>query len=321
MSEQPLKSKPQVKIGIRSSTLTIFLIFAVMCTVMSFASPAFIKISNLLSTARSFSAIAIAGIGVSMIIITGGIDLSVGSVYGLAGVVSAMSVISGVPLVLAILLGILAGAAVGAVNGSMVVFLRLPPFIATMGSMQIARGICYIVTQGYPVSGLPESYSWLGQGYLLAVPVPVWCMLIIAIIFSIFLNKTTTGRRIFATGGNEEATRISGINTKRIKILAYTLGSALASIAGIITASKLGVGQPTAGGGFEMDAIAAVVIGGASLSGGEGTVVGTIIGAAIIGVLRNALVLLSVQSYWQTPIIGLVIIVAVSIDQLRKARS
>ncbi|MEG2623644.1 MAG: ABC transporter permease, partial [Clostridia bacterium] len=279
------------------------------------------KISNLLSTARSFSAIAIAGIGVSMIIITGGIDLSVGSVYGLAGVVSAMSVISGVPLVLAILLGILAGAAVGAVNGSMVVFLRLPPFIATMGSMQIARGICYIVTQGYPVSGLPESYSWLGQGYLLAVPVPVWCMLIIAIIFSIFLNKTTTGRRIFATGGNEEATRISGINTKRIKILAYTLGSALASIAGIITASKLGVGQPTAGGGFEMDAIAAVVIGGASLSGGEGTVVGTIIGAAIIGVLRNALVLLSVQSYWQTPIIGLVIIVAVSIDQLRKARS
>ncbi|MEG0936320.1 MAG: ABC transporter permease, partial [Clostridia bacterium] len=184
-----------------------------------------------------------------------------------------------------------------------------------------ARGICYIVTQGYPVSGLPESYSWLGQGYLLAVPVPVWCMLIIAIIFSIFLNKTTTGRRIFATGGNEEATRISGINTKRIKILAYTLGSALASIAGIITASKLGVGQPTAGGGFEMDAIAAVVIGGASLSGGEGTVVGTIIGAAIIGVLRNALVLLSVQSYWQTPIIGLVIIVAVSIDQLRKARS
>ncbi|MEG0987087.1 MAG: ABC transporter permease, partial [Clostridia bacterium] len=130
-----------------------------------------------------------------------------------------------------------------------------------------------------------------------------------------------TGRRIFATGGNEEATRISGINTKRIKILAYTLGSALASIAGIITASKLGVGQPTAGGGFEMDAIAAVVIGGASLSGGEGTVVGTIIGAAIIGVLRNALVLLSVQSYWQTPIIGLVIIVAVSIDQLRKARS
>ena len=304
----------------KSSTVSIFLILLVMCAIMAFSSPAFMKITNILSTARSFSAIAIAGIGVSMVIITGGIDLSLGSVYGLAGVVSALCVVSGIPLFLSLLLGIAAAALVGLANGAMVVYLKLPPFIATLGTMQIARGICYITTQGYPVSGLPESYSVLGQGYFLGVPVPIWVMVVIAILFAIFLNQTTTGRRIFALGGNEEATRISGINTKKLKVLVYTLCSALGGLAGIITASKLGVGQPTAGSGFEMDAIAAVVIGGASLSGGEGTVTGTIIGAAIIGVLRNALVLLSVDSYWQTPIIGCVIILAVSIDQFRKSR-
>ena len=304
----------------RSSTISIFLILVVMCAIMAAVSPAFIKITNILSTARSFSAIAVAGIGVSMIIITGGIDLSIGSVYGLAGVISAMLVVSGVPLIPGILGGMLLGSVVGALNGLMVVYLKLPPFIATMGTMQIARGICYIITQGYPVNNLPMEYTVLGQGYLLGIPVPIWVMVLIAILFAIFLNTTTTGRRIFALGGNEEATRISGINTKRLKVLVYTLGAALAGLAGIITASKLGVGQPTAGIGFEMDAIAAVVIGGASLSGGEGTVTGTIIGAAIIGVLRNALVLLSVDSYWQTLIIGCVIILAVTIDQLRKGR-
>lgn len=311
---------PGKKLVQRSSTISIFLILVVMCAIMAIVSPAFIKISNILSTARSFSAIAVAGIGVSMIIITGGIDLSIGSAYGLAGVISAMLVVSGMPLIPGILGGMLLGSVVGVLNGLMVVYLKLPPFIATMGTMQIARGVCYIITQGYPVNNLPAEYTVLGQGYLLGIPVPIWVMVFVAILFAIFLNMTTTGRRIFALGGNEEATRISGINTKRLKVLVYTLGAALAGLAGIITASKLGVGQPTAGIGFEMDAIAAVVIGGASLSGGEGTVTGTIIGAAIIGVLRNALVLLAVDSYWQTLIIGCVIILAVTIDQLRKGR-
>ena len=312
--------KPGNKLIQRSSTISIFIILVVMCAIMAAVSPAFIKISNILSTARSFSTIAVAGIGVSMIIITGGIDLSIGSAYGLAGVISAMLVVSGVPLIPGILGGMLLSSVVGLLNGLMVVYLKLPPFIATMGTMQIARGVCYIITQGYPVNNLPAEYTVLGQGYLLGIPVPIWVMAFIAIVFAVFFNTTTTGRRIFALGGNEEATRISGINTRRLKVLVYTLGAALAGLAGIITASKLGVGQPTAGIGFEMDAIAAVVIGGASLSGGEGTVTGTIIGAAIIGVLRNALVLLSVDSYWQTLIIGCVIILAVTIDQLRKGR-
>ena len=303
----------------KNSTFSIFLILLVMCVVTAIAEPAFLKISNILSTARSFSAIAIAGIGVLMVIITGGIDLSIGSVYGLAGVISAFGCsLFGLPVALAMLLGVLAGAVFGACNGLMVVFFKLPPFIATLGTMQIARGLCTILTQGYPVSNLPAGYMYLGQGEFLRIPMAIWCMIVIAVIFAVVLNKTVTGRRIFALGGNAEATRISGINTKALLVLVYTLGAALGSFAGIITASKLGVGQPTAGNGFEMDAIAAVVIGGASLSGGEGSVLGTIIGAAIIGILRNALVLLRVDSYWQTLIMGVVIIAAVTADQLRK---
>ena len=215
----------------------------------------------------------------------------------------------------------LSGVGCGVVNGLLVVYCKLPPYIATLGTQQIFRGICYITTRGYPISGLGEKYLWLGQSYFLGIPMAVYAMVIIVILFSIFRNMTTTGRRIFAMGGNEEATRISGINTTRLKILCFVLSGVTAAFAGIMNASKLGVSQPTAGTGFEMDAIASVVIGGSSLSGGEGTVTGTIIGAAIIGVLRNALVLLSVDSYFQTLIIGTVIIVAVSIDQIRKSRS
>lgn len=302
----------------KNSTFSIFLILLLMCLITAIAEPAFLKVSNILSTARSFSAIAIAGIGVLMIIITGGIDLSIGSVYGLAGVISAYCCsLFGMPVWIAMFMGVLSGAIFGALNGLMVIYCKLPPFIATLGTMQIARGLCTILTRGYPVSDLPAGYMFLGQGEFLGIPMAIWCMVIIAVIFAVFLNKTVTGRRIFAMGGNAEATRISGINTKFLTVLVYTLGAALGAFAGIITASKLGVGQPTAGTSFEMDAISAVVIGGASLTGGAGSVLGTVVGAAIIGVLRNALVLLRVDSYWQTLIMGVVIIVAVTADLLR----
>ena len=256
-----------------------------------------------------------------MVIMLGGIDISICAIYGLAGVVTALSIKGGVPAFPAILLGVLSGVACGLFNGLLVVYCKLPPYIATLGTQQIFRGICYITTRGYPISGLGEDFLWLGQGRFLGVPIAIYAMVIIVILFAVFRNKTTTGRRIFAMGGNEEATRISGINTTRLKLLCFILSGVTAAFAGIMNASKLGVSQPTAGTGFEMDAIASVVIGGSSLSGGEGTVVGTIIGAAIIGVLRNALVLLKVDSYFQTLIIGAVIIVAVSIDQIRKSKS
>ena len=307
--------------GSNASTITILLIFIAMCVGLTIAKPAFTDFTNLMNVARAFSAYAIAGLGVSMVIMLGGIDISICAIYGLAGVVSALAIKGGIPTVPAILLGILSGVGCGVVNGLLVVYCKLPPYIATLGTQQIFRGICYITTRGYPISGLGEKYLWLGQSYFLGIPMAVYAMVIIVILFSIFRNMTTTGRRIFAMGGNEEATRISGINTTRLKILCFVLSGVTAAFAGIMNASKLGVSQPTAGTGFEMDAIASVVIGGSSLSGGEGTVTGTIIGAAIIGVLRNALVLLSVDSYFQTLIIGAVIIVAVSIDQIRKSRS
>ncbi|MEI8200483.1 MAG: ABC transporter permease [Eubacteriales bacterium] len=270
---------------------------------------------------KLFVPIAIAGIGVCMIIITGGIDLSLGSVYGLAGVISTLVLSkTNLNVFFAIVLGVAAAAMFGLFNGLVIVKINLPPFIATLASMSIARGLCYVITQGYPITGIESDFFFIGQGSIAGIPTAVWCMVVVAIAFSIFLNKTVTGRRIYAVGGNEEATRISGVNTGKIKILVYTLCSALAGFAGIITASKLGIGQPTSGTGFEMDAIAAVAIGGASLSGGSGTVAGTIIGAAIMGILRNALVLLSVDAYWQQLIIGCVILIAVAADQISKKR-
>ena len=307
--------------GASASTITIAIIFVLLCTGLSIVQPAFLDSNNLLSTARAFSAYAIAGLGVSMVIMTGGIDISVGATYGLAATIVALAIKGGVPTELALILGLLTGLGCGLVNGSLVVYCKLPPMIATLGTQQIFRGICYITTRGYPISGLGEKFLWLGQGYFLGVPIAIYAMLIIVVLFAVFRNHTITGRRIFAMGGNAEATRISGINIKRLYILCYMLSGLTAAFAGIMNASKLGVSQPTAGNGFEMDAIASVVIGGSSLSGGEGTVIGTIIGAAIIGVLRNALVLLKVDSYFQTLIIGSVIIVAVSIDQIRKSKS
>lgn len=303
-----------------SSTLTILLILLLMSTALAIAAPAFLKTSNLLSTARNFSAIAVAGIGVSVVILTGNIDISVGSIYGLAGVSVAMLMKSGWALVPAVLAGMAVGGLCGLANGLLVVYLRLPSYIATLGMMQIVRGVCYILTKGYPVSGMADSFKWIGQGELLSIPLPIYFMVLFAFVFAVFRNRTKTGRRIFALGGNEEATRISGVNTKALKILCFVLAGVCAAFAGVINASKVGVAQPTAGSGFEMDAIASVIIGGSSMAGGVGTVTGTLIGSAIMGVLRNALVLLSVESYWQTLVMGVVIISAVTIDQLRKAR-
>lgn len=306
---------------VKTQSFRIFIVMAVMCIVMYIISPPFRTASNLLSVAKNFSAYAIAGIGVTLVIITGGIDLSIGSIFGFSGVIATMGMVNfNLPVFPAVLLGLIVGTLLGLINGLFIVKMHLPPFIATLGMLSIARSMCYIITEGYPVVGVLPGFLFLGQGSILKVPTPIWLMAIIAIIFSIFLNKTITGRRIYALGGNEEATKISGINTDRLKIMVYAVGGCMYAFAGIITASKLGIGQPTAGNGYELDAIAAVVIGGASLTGGVGTVAGTVIGAAIMGILRNALVLLSIKSHWQQFVIGLVIIIAVILDQLRNTK-
>jgi ribose transport system permease protein len=295
----------------------VAVILATMCAVMAVLTNKFLTETNIVSVVRQFSFISIMAIGQCMVIITGGIDLSVGSVFAFSSVISAMSLAAGAPLAASLLVGAACGMAFGLVNGILITRVKLPPFISTLGIMSVARGLSYAVTSGFPVNIKSADYAFLGQGQIAGVPVPVLLLVALAAIASAFLGRTVLGRRIYALGGNEEAARVSGVDIDRVKVIVYVLCGALAAIAGIATASRLGVAQSTAGMGYELDSIAAVIIGGASVKGGTGTISGTIIGASIMGVLRNALVLLSVSAYWQQAIIGFVIILAVSMDQLR----
>jgi ribose transport system permease protein len=303
---------------VKAESFGIVLILLIMGTFLAFASDQFLTQENLLSVFRQFSFIGIIAIGQCLVIITGGIDLSVGSVFAFAGVTSAYAMTKmgmGVPVGIAVGLG--TGLAAGLLNGLFITRLRLPPFIATLGTLSIARGLSYALTSGFPLPNLPDAFKYIGQGYVGIVPVPVLLLIALGIVFSFFLENTIVGRRTYATGSNEEAARVSGVDTRAIKMLVYGLSGALAGFAGMATAARLGVAQSTAGAGYELDAIAAVIIGGASVTGGVGTVLGTIIGAAVMGVLKNGLILLSVSAYWQQTVIGVVVILAVTIDLMR----
>ena len=303
----------------QSNVIGILLILIVMCVGMTIAvGSKFASSSNIISVVRQFSFYGILAIGMCMVIITGGIDLSVGSVFALSGVIACMAITkAGIPVFISVILGMLVGLVVGYFNGVCVTILRLPPMIATLGTMSIARGSAYTVTGGYPIGSLPDSFKFIGLGSIGPIPTPIVLMIVLALLASFFLRKTVIGRWVYAIGGNEEAARISGVKVNRIKRIVYSISGVMAAISGIAMAARLGVGQSTSGQGYEMDAIAAVVIGGASLSGGSGTIGGAIIGAAIMGVLRNALVLLDVSAYWQQTVIGSVIILAVALDNLR----
>jgi ribose transport system permease protein len=302
----------------KSPSFGIFLILILMGIVLALTTSSFLTESNLLSVCRAFSFTAIMSIGECMVIITGGIDLSVGSVFAFSGVMSAIAMTAwGLGPIPGIIVGLLFGASFGFINGVLITKLSMPPFIATLGIMSVARGLSYGITGGYPISKLPVGFKFLGQGYIAGIPFPIILMVILAVIFTIFLTKTIIGRRIYAIGGNEQGAKVSGIRTERVKLIAYSLSGVMAGLAGIMTAARLGTAQSTAGDGYEMDAISAVILGGASISGGSGTVLGGIIGAAIMGVLRNGLVLLEVDAYWQQAVIGCVIIIAVAFDQMR----
>ena len=311
----------------KSGSFNTILILIAMCLILiATVSNKFLSVTNITNVVRQFSFNALMAFGMLLVIITGGIDLSVGSVFAFSGIISCMSIAKwGWPVLLGVLLGLLAGALFGYINGCLITMLKLPPFIATLGTMSIARGLSYGITGGYPIGSLPQSFKFIGLGTIpsagpVKIPTPIILMVIFAIFFSFFLKKTITGRRIYAIGGNEEATRISGVNVDNVKRLVYALCGLMAAVSGIATAARLGVGQSTAGQGYEMDAIAAVIIGGASVAGGSGTVMGAIIGAAIMGVLNNGMVLLSVSAYWQQAVLGVVIIVAVSFDKIQNDR-
>ncbi|MGH2613843.1 MAG: ABC transporter permease [Thermomicrobiales bacterium] len=302
--------------------LNILIALIVLCTFLSFASPYFLTTDNALGVARAFSLTAIAAIGQTMVIITGGIDLSVGSVLALSGLSTGMLLATGWPLVPSVIAGLGVGVIFGLCNGLLVTRIGLPPFIATLGMLSIGRGLVYILTKGYPVT-VPRGEELLlqvGQGYVGVVPIPVIIMLGITVVATAFLSKTTLGRYIYAVGGNEEAARLAGINVGRVKMFVYTMSGFLAAVSGIILLSRLVSAQPSAGLGFELPVIAAAIIGGTSLLGGEGTVLGAVLGAAIIGVLENGMVLLGVNTYAQQAVTGAVVLLAVGLDIWQKRR-
>lgn len=302
----------------------------------SVTSDTFLTTSNGLTLALQTTTIALLGLGATCVIITGGIDLSVGSVLALAGVVAGMATKDGIPVPIAMALGIIAGGLCGLINGLIITRMKLPPFIATLGMMMVARGVTLQVTGARPVSGLGDAFGELGNGALMrlieegpngfpkvvfpGIPYPVIVMAVLALVLAVVLTKTTFGRHLYAVGSNEEAARLSGVNVNRTKIGAYVLAGLLAGLCGCVLMSRLVSAQPNEGISYELDAIASAVIGGTSLVGGIGTISGTVIGAFIIGILRNGLNMNGVSSFTQMIIIGLVIIVTVWIDQMRNRR-
>jgi len=299
----------------------------ILCIVLSFLSDKFFTAANGVNVLRQVAVNVCIATGMTLIVLTGGIDLSVGSVLALCGAITAGLLKNGIQFpsadlfigftILGAVLGaIIVGSLLGWFNGFVITKFKVPPFVATLAMLTIARGLTMLYTEGHPISNLGESFAFIGAGSFIGIPVPVW-IAIIVVLFAVFITKKTKlGRYIYAIGGNETAAKLSGIRISRVKLTVYSLGAAMAAIGGVIVTSRLDSAQPNAGTSYELDAIAAVVIGGTSLKGGKGSVWGTVIGAVIIGVLNNGLVLLNVSPFWQQVVKGGVILLAVIIDKI-----
>ncbi|WP_414050968.1 ABC transporter permease subunit [Macrococcus animalis] len=289
----------------------------ILVIVITALNSSFIAPSNIFNLLRQVSINGLIAFGMTFVILTGGIDLSVGSILALSSALTALMITSGVDPILALLIGALIGAILGAVNGILITFGKMAPFIATLATMTIFRGLTLVVTDGNPITNLGDNvlFQMFGKGYLLGIPVPAITMLIVFLVLYFILHKTVFGKNTYAIGGNEKAAFISGIKVNKVKILIYSISGLMAAIAGAILTSRLNSAQPTAGTSYELDAIAAVVLGGTSLTGGKGRIFGTLIGVLIIGVLNNGLNLLGVSSFYQQVIKGVVILIAVLIDR------
>lgn len=315
-----------------SALLSLF----ILVVIFALASPAFLSVNNTLTILLQTSVIGMLGIGLTLVIITGGIDLSVGSILALAGTVTGLLVKDGMPVLPAMLAGVGVGATCGFINGLVITKLRITPFVATLGMMMMARGLALELTGAAPISRLGDAFGILGNGSLFriveqgengfpnvifpGIPYPVILWLAVAVMVAYLLRRRSIGRHIYATGSSEEAARLAGVKVDKTKIIAYTLSGALAGLAGIVLMSRLMTAQPNEGVMYELDAIAAAVIGGASLMGGVGNIGGTMIGAFIIGILRNGLNMAGISAFIQQIIIGFVVILAVYIDQIRNRR-
>lgn len=300
----------------------IMFAFIILFIIFSFASPVFLTSSNLLNVTRQISFRGIAAIGMMFVILTGGIDLSIGSTVQLVNVICPLLMVKqGVSMGMSVAACFAVALLIGLINGLLVAKVKIPPMIVTMASMNAVNGAAFLISGGQPVFGFDDKFAVLGQGYLGVVPIPTIIMFVVFIIGAFILNKTTYGRNLYAIGGNEEAARLSGVNVDNVKIAAYVADSLFACAAGILMLSRLMSGTPNTGKGFEFEVITAVVLGGVSVSGGSGRVFSVVFGVLIIGILNNGLTLLGLNTYWQLVFNGLVLVIAVTMDYASKRRS
>ena len=302
----------------RQREFVIFLIVLAVFVGMSFASNVFLTTSNILSVLLSLSIESVMAVGMVVCMVGGGFDMSVGSVLGFTGIIVAELLTSGVPVVLSLVIAIIGGVLIGLWNGFIIAKLKINPFVTTLSSLSIFRGLSYVITSGRNISGLPDAFQAIGQLRPMGVQLPIIYALVLLIVGEIVLRNSRFFRQYYYIGGNERGARLSGINVDRLKILAYTLTGLFAGLAGIVLTSRLGAASMTAGTGLELRVITAVIIGGASLQGGEGTVFGAFLGSLLMALITNALTLLGVDVYWQTFVIGATLLSAVLIDQLGK---
>ena len=295
-------------------SLIILIIF------FSITSSTFLSIDNFLSIALQTAVIGSVALGSTFVIITSGIDLSVGAIVAFSGVMMGFAMQAGMPTFVSILIGLLSGVALGVAIGLFITKAKLPPFIVTLGFMMMVRGLVLALTNGMPISGLNDGFDKLAAGTILKIPYPVIFLIVLAVVLGFVLKNTKIGKYVYAIGSNEDASKLSGVNVDRVKLFVYGLSGLMCAISGIILASRLISAQPTEGMGYEMDAIAAVVIGGASLAGGTGTIFGTMLGAFIMTVLKNGLTMLNVSGMWQQVAVGAVVLGAVYIDNLKNKR-
>lgn len=305
------------------SELTTLIALVGLMIVITIINPSFLTTNNLLNLLLQVTANGFIAFGMTFVILTGGIDLSVGSSLALSSALAAGLIGGGLPVPVAIVLAICLGGLFGMLNGLLIAYGKLAPFIVTLATMTIFRGATLVYTNGNPVTkGISDSFlfQFLGQGYIVGIPFPVILMFLVFVILAILLHKTAFGKAVYALGGNEKAAYISGIKLNKVKIIIYTISGMMASLSGLIITSRLSSAQPTAGASYEMDAIAAVVLGGTSLSGGKGRIWGTLIGALIIGVLNNGLNIIGVSAFWQQVVKGIVILIAVLLDRFKVAK-
>lgn len=294
------------------------ILFALLILIIFFAvsESAFLNINNIFNILRQVSIVGICAVGMTFVILTGGMDLSVGSVLGVSAVSSAIIMSSGLNPLIAVVVAMAVGALTGFINAFFINRVEIAPIIMTLGMMTILRGVAYIISGGLPVYGIPQGYTFIGQGYITVIPVPVLFMIVAFVLGYFVLNRTVFGRSVYGIGGNPEASRLSGINVKKVIYQVYMMAGVLYSIAGLILLARVNSGQPKAGDGYEMDVITACVLGGISVSGGEGRMSGVIIGVLLMGTLANGMVILNVPEFWQWVVKGAVLILAVSMDKL-----